>query len=370
MTIAVLITLVVIGILFKSKFDTIMAGIEEGKNFRMPPEAVTTVTVKEDSWQPVLGAVGSLTAVNGVMVSADLPGIVESINFESGKAVKKGDLLVQLDTRQEKAQLQAAVAKRELAILNLNRQQGLISKRVSAQSEFDAAAAEYRQQDANVHEIEATIARKTIRSPFDGLLGIRLVNVGQYVQAGEKIVPLQSMDPIYVDFALPQQHLAELVEGKPVQVFAEGLGTTEFPGAITAVNSMVDSTTRNVQVQATLKNPEALLRPGMFVKVDVVLPTKDKVVAVPASAISYAPYGDSVYVVEDGKDPDGKATKIVKQQFVKLGSARGDQVAVTGVDPGREVVTSGVFKLRPDAEINIKNDVQPGNESNPHPAES
>lgn len=337
----------------------------------MPPEAVTTTTVREETWQPTLSTVGSLTAVNGVLVSADLPGIIERISFESGKPVKAGDVLVQLDMRQEQAQSEAAEAKLQLASQSLNRQTDLLRKRVSSQSDYDTASAEFQQAKAILQEIRATIARKTIRAPFSGNLGIRLVNVGQYVQSGDKIVPLQSLDPIYVDFALPQQHLAELKPGNPVRIQAEGFGTATFSGEITAINSMVDTTSRNIQVQATLKNPDGKLLPGMFVKVDVLLPNEEKVLSVPASSISYAPYGDSVFVVEPSTGPEGKPNKVVKQQFVVLGSSRGDQVAVvSGLKAGQEVVTSGAFKLRPDAEVTVNNEVQPSNESSPTPADS
>jgi membrane fusion protein (multidrug efflux system) len=308
-----------------------------------------------------------------VLVSTDLAGIVSQIAFESGRELKKGDLLVKLDTQQEQSQLHSAQARRELATISLQRQKDLFAKKAVAQSDFDAAQSEFRQADAAVEEAQAMIDRKTLTDPFDGLAGIRQVDIGQYLNVGAPIAPLQSLDPIYVEFSIPQQNFSQITQGKKVRVRADGVDAQEFDGEITAIDSKVDESTRNVTIQATVKNPAHKLRPGMYVNVDVLLPEQPGVVALPATSINYAPYGDSVFIVKDAAQPgaDGKIGKEVVQQFVKLGASRGDQVSIlTGVKAGDEVVTSGVFKLRSHAAVMINNSVQPDNEENPNPPDT
>ena len=339
--------------------------------FTMPPTAVTTLIVTEQSWQPTLAAVGTVQAVNGVTVSTDLPGIVEKITFESGQPVKQGDPLVKLDTKQEEAQLNSSQARLQLAKSNLDRQKGLFQKRVSAQSDYDASDAEFKQAEAAVAEMRAMIARKVIRAPFTGALGIREVNLGQYLKSGDPVVPLQSLDPIYVNFSLPQQKLKDLIAGREVRVKADGLPGESFSGKITSVNSIVDEATRNVMVQATLENPGRKLRPGMFVNVDVILPEQVKVLALPATAINYAPYGDSVFVLEKMKDAENKEYDGVRAQMVQLGASRGDQVTVvSGIKLGEEVVPAGGFTLAPKAAVIRNNSVEPSNSAAPTPADS
>lgn len=333
--------------------------------YQPPPEAVTTIVARQERWPSTMTAVGTVAAVRGVTVSADLPGIIERIAFDSGKAVSEGDLLVELDTRQERAQLTAAEAKRDLARANRDRSRSLLDERIVSQAEFDAADAEYKSAEADAAEIRAAIARKTIRAPFSGVLGIRQINPGQYVSAGSAIVPLQSLSPIYVNFAVPQQDVAVLKPGTEVRASVE-TGGRQLTGRVTAIDSVIDPATRNVQIQATFANPDSSLRPGMFVRATVAIGDSRSVIALPGSAINYAPYGDSVFVVARLKDSKGKTYQGVREQFVKVGSARGDQVAVVaGVQAGEEVVTSGVFKLRNNAAIQINNDVQPSN--NPAP---
>jgi membrane fusion protein (multidrug efflux system) len=352
------------------KFQQIRAAIAAGAAWTPPPEAVTTIVTREETWPRSLGAIGSVSAVHGVTVSADLAGIVEKIELESGRSAKAGQVLVRLDTSQERAQLAAAEAQRDLARLNLDRARRLVETGAIAQAEYDRLAAEAKQAEARMGEIQAVIDRKTIRAPFSGVLGIRQVDLGQYLAAGEPIVPLQSLDPVYVDFSVPQQDVGELRVGAEVRVSADSLAVHQS-GRITAVNSIVDQDTRNVQAQATFANPGGRLRPGMFVDVQVVVGTTHDVVALPASAISYAPYGNSVFIVSDMKAKDGRPYKGVRQQFVKLGPGRGDQVAVlSGVKSGEEVVTSGVFKLRNGAAVLINNAVQPSNNPAPRPADS
>jgi membrane fusion protein, multidrug efflux system len=353
------------------KIRQVQAGIAQNASFQPPPEAVTTVRATADRWPASVDSIGTVEAVHGVTVAADLPGLVSRIEFDSGKKVRAGDVLVRLDTRQEQAQLQAAEAQRSLATVNFERIKGLREKGITSQSEYDAAAAQHKQTAAQTGETRATIGRKTIRAPFSGVLGIRQVNLGQYLRPGDPIVELQSLDPIYVNFDVPQQQLGELQIGAEVRVTAEGIEKSDATGTITAVNSIVDQGTRNIQIQATLANPEEKLRPGMFVQAQVVLGAGEPVVALPASAINYAPYGNSVFIVGQMKGKDGKPYSGVRQQFVKLGSSRGDQVAVvSGVKPGEEVVTSGVFKLRSGAAVVVNNKVQPSNNPAPKPEDS
>jgi membrane fusion protein (multidrug efflux system) len=353
------------------KYQQIRAAIAGAASFQPPPEAVTTLTAEEQPWEETLSAIGSLTAVQGVTVSSDLPGIVARIAFDSGELVSKGDVLVELDTKQEQAQLRAAEADRELAHLSLQRVRGLFDKGVTSRAELDSAEARFKSADARVGEIRATIDRKTIRAPFSGVLGIRQVNVGQYLNSGDAVVPLQSLDPIYVNFSVPQQELEHLRLGIEVSVRSDGSQPVEARGKVNAVDAVVDEATRNVRVQATLPNPDRKLHPGMFVDTRIEVGTSAPAVVIPASSILYAPYGDSVFVVEDLKGPTGGTYLGVRQQFVKLGPARGDQISVlSGLKAGEQVVTSGAFKLRNGAAVKVNNAVQPSNDPAPRPQES
>ena len=353
------------------KFQQIQTAIAEGAAFQPPPEAVTTVIAPQEEWPVTLDAIGTLAPVQGVTVSADLPGIVDRIAFDSGRTVAEGDVLVRLDTRQEEAQLAAAEAQRDLTRLSFERMKALVEDGAVSRAEYDRAAAEFKQADARIGEIQATIARKTIRAPFSGILGIRQVNLGQYLAGGDPVVPLQALNPIYVNFGVPQQQAGSVRIGRTVRMTTEDLAGAEFTGRVTAINSVVDEATRNVQVQATLANPGGRLRPGMFVQTRLSLGSSRSVVALPASAVNYAPYGDSVFIVTDMKGPDGTTYRGVRQQVVTLGGGRGDQVAVlSGVTPGEEVVTSGVFKLRNGAAVRVNNSVQPANSPAPNPTDS
>lgn len=351
------------------KFQQIQTAIASGQSFRPPPETVTTIVAEPERWQARLEATGSVVPVQGVTLSADQPGVVDQILFESGAHVQAGDALVLLDTRQERARLASVEAQLDLANSRLERSRALLDRQVIAQADYDDAVAQARQAEAAVSEIKAAIERKTIRAPFTGHTGIRLVNLGQYVQSGDPVVPLQSHNPIYVNFAVPQQQVADLKVGAVVEAAADSGGVAT--GRITAINPVVDQATRNVQVQATFRNDHELLRAGAYVNVTVLLGKQAPTVAVPASAINYAPYGNSVFVVEKLKGPDGSEYTGVRQQFVQLGSARGDRVSVLkGVNQGDEVVTSGVFKLRPNAAVVVDNTVQPSNSLDPKPANS
>ena len=360
-----------IAVLGVIKVRQFQAMAQQFAEMQPPPEAVTTIVAKREQWPATLSAIGTIAAVQGVTVSADLPGIVDRIAFESGRAVSAGDILVQLDTRQEQAQLAAAEAELELARLTFERMKGLVEQDAVSRAEFDDAATAQKQAEARIREIRATIERKTIRAPFAGILGIREVNLGQYLTAGAAVVPLQSLDPIYVNFGVPQQYAGQMKMGRTVRVTASDRGDAAYTGRVTAIDSVVDDTTRNVRVQATLRNAGGTLRAGMFVQTEVLIGASQSVIALPASAISYAPYGDSVFVVAELKDDQGKPYRGVRQQVVKLGGTRGDQIAVlSGIDPGEEVVTSGVFKLRNGAAVQINNGVQPANSAAPRPADS
>ena len=348
------------------KFKQFQAMAEQFAAMQPPPDAVTTIVAAEEQWPSTLNAIGTVAAVQGVTVSADLPGVVDRITFDSGKSVQKGDVLVQLDTRQEQAQLAGAESQLQLARLNHERMKGLVQQDAVSRAEYDTAAATLQQAEARLSEIRATIERKTIRAPFSGVLGIRQVNLGQYLTGGAAIVPLQSLDPIYVNFSVPQQDVPQMRIGRTIHVTSNEHGG-DFTGRISAIDSVIDQATRNVQVQATLANAGAKLRPGMFVQTQVVLGAPQRVVALPASSINYAPYGDSVFIVTDMKNEQGHPYRGVRQQVVKLGPARGDQIAVvSGIKPGEEVVTSGVFKLRNGAPIQVNNKVQPANSSTPN----
>src|SRR5262245_31826407 len=283
------------------KFKQIQTAIAEGAAFQMPPEAVTTIVAAEDEWPATLNAIGTIAAVQGVTVSADLPGTVDRILFESRQAVQAGDVLALLDTRQEQATLAALEAQRELARITFDRMQGLLAERVISQAELDRATAEFRQTDARVGEVRAVIERKKIRAPFSGVLGLRQVNLGQYLAGGAGLVELQSLNPIHANFGVPQQPAGQIAVGRTVRLTTDDPSGFAWVGRVTAIDSTVDEATRNIQIQATLTNRDGKLRPGMFVQTEVMLGPSRALVAVPASAISYAPYGDSVFVVSDLK---------------------------------------------------------------------
>jgi membrane fusion protein, multidrug efflux system len=338
----------------------------------MPPTTVSSAVVKEEDWAPTLSAIGSVSAVQGAVVSTELSGVVAEINFQNGGVAKKGDVLMRLDSSAEEAQLRTAEADLELARANLERERNLAARKVVSQQEFDAAQSTFGQKQGAVDNMRAFITKKEVRAPFDGMLGIRQVNVGQMINSGQQVVQLTALDRVYVDFALPQQNLPQLGTGYEARVHADALPGREFNGKVTAINSMVDAATRNVGVQATLENPDHELRPGMFVKVDVILPEKSKTLVIPGSAVSYAPYGNSVFVIDKKKDPKtGKESQSLRQAFVRIGEARGDFVSVKeGLKAGDVVVSTGVFKLRNGMPVVINNDLAPKPQLNPRPVDS
>lgn len=363
---------IIVGVLGGIKSLQINRMIAQGEQFAPPPETVTTAAVQSANWPTELTAVGSLEAVQGVMVTAELRGKVVNIAFEPGSAVMAGDLLVQQDTSLETAQLSSAEASRELGRLNLKRAKELLPDNVITQSDFDSTEAEYKQALAQVDTIRATIAKKTIRAPFAGRLGLRLVNLGQTLNEGDHIVSLQALDPIFVNFQLPQQEIAKIRQGLMVKLTADALPDTGIEGTITAVNPQVDSTTRNIRVQATVANADEDLRPGMFVNVAIRLPEAVEVLTIPATAVLYAPYSDSVFVVEDQAGQDGKSTgSVVRQQFVRLGEKRGDFIAVlSGLKAGETVVSTGGFKLRNGQAVVADNTLSPEFKLAPEPEDA
>jgi len=365
-----LVALVVVLLLIKGLQIFTMAS--SGKNMTPPPVTVTSAVVKEENWSPVLPAIGSVSAVQGAIVATELGGVVSEIKFQNGGVAKKGDVIVKLDASQEEALLRSAEAEAELARTDLERAQGLASQKVVSKAELDAAESKFRRLTAIADQMRSNIRKKTLVAPFDGQLGIRQVNVGQMINAGQQIVPLTSLDPVYVDFALPQQHLAQLAQGLEVRVRSDAAPGREFKGKLTAINSMVDPVTRNVSVQATLENPDHALRPGMFAKTEVELPEKRPALVIPGSAVSYAPFGDSVFVIEKKKDEKtGKESEVIRQQFVRVGEARGDFVSITnGLKAGETVVGTGVFKLRNGMAVAINNDLAPKPQVNPTPVDS
>jgi membrane fusion protein (multidrug efflux system) len=338
----------------------------------MPPTTVSSVPVKEEDWAPVLPAVGTISAVQGATVSAELAGTVAEIKFQNGGLAKQGDVLVKLDASSEEAQLHTAEADLELARADLERARDLAARNVVSKAELDSAESKFKQKEGTVGNMRAMIVKKEVRAPFDGLLGIRLVNVGQMVTPGQQVVSLQALEPLYVDFALPQQYLSKLSEGLDVHVQTDVMPGHDFVGKLTALNSSVDPVTRNVALQGTLENRDHALRPGMFAKVEVMLPEKHKTLVVPGTAISYAPYGDSVFVIEKKKDDKtGKESQMLRQAFVRVGEARGDFVSINqGLEPGQTVVSAGVFKLRNGMPVVINNELAPQPQLNPKPPDT
>ena len=339
---AVIGVLLIIAGLAGIKTLQIRSMIASGKAFVPPAETVTTVAVTADSWETALTAVGTLNAVQGVTVSAELAGKVARISFEPGTSVKKGDVLLRQDTTSEEAQLPGALSQVNLNRANQKRAEQLFQEGIISQADHDTAVSNTEQAQAQVDNIRATIAKKTIRAPFSGRLGIRQANLGQMLREGDPIVTLQSLDPIYADFSLPQQLLSQVRPGLPVRVTCDALPGETIQGRMSAVSPQVDADTRNIKVEATVSNRAEKLRPGMFVNVAVGLPVRRKVLAIPATAVLYAPYSDSVFVVEAAKDgKGGTGGRQLRQQFVRLGEKRGDFVAVAGgVKEGDTIVST------------------------------
>jgi len=364
-------TLFVVSLLFVGLGAVKVAQIKamSSQSHVMPAASVSTFEARTENWQPVISSIGTLAPVQGVTVSSDADGPIVKIYVESGATVHAGDLLMEIDSAVERAQLQAAEAQQVLAQLNAKRAAELLEKNTISQSELDQATAQLNQSHGAVTALKATIDKKAVRAPFDGRVGIRLVNLGQFVSRGQALFPLQKLDALYVNFKIPQRLLSELSIGQKVAVAVDAYAATRFEGLVSAIDSEVDPSTRNFSVQATLANPSEQLRPGMFAQVEVQLTASAEHVILPATAIAYAPYGNSVYIVEKMKGADGVEYLGVRQQFVKLGATRGDLIALEGgVKAGEQVVTAGVFKLRNAMPVQVNNTVLPGSDPAPHPA--
>ena len=337
----------------------------------IPPVTVSTIHATNEAWQPQFKAVGSLRAVRGVDLASEISGLVRSVHFKSGDEVKAGQLLVQLNADPDIAQLHALEAAADLAEITYERDKKQIEAQAISQSTLDSASADLKSKQAQVTQQAAVVAKKTISAPFAGRLGISSINPGQYVNSGEKIVTLQSLDSIFIDFSLPQQELSRVSRGQTAVVFIDAYPGKTFTGKITAINPKVDPDSRNVQVEAVIANPGRELLPGMYATLEVLYGAAQHYLTLPRTAVTFNPYGETVYLVEEkGTDKAGKKTLTVRQTFVTLGPARGDQVAVlSGVKEGDQVVTSGQLKIKNNSVVIINNQVQPLNDAAPKPVE-
>ena len=376
--VAILGVVLLIGGLATVKYKQIASLISFGKEMQKagpPPETVGVAVAQSQVWEGTLTTIGSIAPVRGVALSNDAPGVVQQIFFESGDVVRQGQVLLQLDSSVERAQLASTASRRELASINAGRTRALVSSGALAPSQLDNDDYALKTSTKDVTALQAQIDRKVVRAPFAGRLGIRAVNLGQYLNPGTQITVLEDIDSVYVDFTLPQQDLATVKVGMPVRVNIEGASTSS-DGVIRAIDPEVDATTRSIKLRASVPNKGETLRPGMFANVSVVLPPQAPQVTIPATALMHAAYGDSVYVVENKKDDagqpiagkDGKPVEIARQQFVKVGDARGDFVAILdGVTAGTTLVTAGGFKLHNGSPIVVDNDLKPSALLDPHP---
>lgn len=357
----------IVGSLVGVKGLQIMALIEAGESMPEPEETVAAHYVEVRNIEQSIAALGTVTPVSGVDIAADAPGVVREIAFRSGEVVRYGQLLVQLDVAVEKAELASAEASVRLADVSLERARDLYRKEAIPRADLDAAEANQAQAKARVEAMKATIDRKTIRAPFDGQLGVRRVQLGQFLNSGSPVVSLQSMESVYVDFSLPQQRLSLLETGMAVRVHSDAFPDEIFEGELTTIEPAVDGRTRNLRLQASFENSDYRLRPGMFVRVEVVLPEEESVKLIPATSVLAAPYGDSIFVVQERDD----GAQIVRQRFVRLGWNVGDYVVIEeGVEEGDLVVSDGAFKLRNDLKVRIDNDKAAQPSFNPQPDEA
>jgi membrane fusion protein (multidrug efflux system) len=340
------------------------------QNMQLPPVTVSTATVTASSWMPEIAAVGSLRAQRGVDVTAQAAGQIVALHFDSGDAVAAGDLLVQQYTADDQARLEGLVAARELAERNLARAEDLRAKKLISELDFDSRGTELRVARAVESELGLSIEKRAVRAPFSGRLGIRQVDIGQYIEPGDAIARLEAQDVIYLDFPVPQRRFGALSLGQSVAVHVDAWPEQRFEGVVSAIEPQVERATRNVRVRAEIDNRDGRLVPGMFARIDVQLPTQQNVLTVPQSAIVYSPYGDAVYVVEEGQQPDaeGALTLTAVNTFVVTGPTRGDQIAIeSGLQADMTVVTAGQQKLRNGSRVVINNSVPVGNDPNPTP---
>jgi membrane fusion protein (multidrug efflux system) len=353
------------------KFIQIRQAIAEHANFKMPPESVTTFEAKEVVWNNQWKTIGSIAAIEGAELAAEEAGRVSKIGVESGARVEKGQMLLELDTSVEEADLKGALARLEQARQNLVRVNNLKIQSATSAATVEEAQSRVRQSDAEVGSLKASIDRKKITAPFAGRVGIRMVNIGQYVSQGTLLLPLFSIDPVYVNFSVPQQVSSKVTPGSKVLVRVDAASEKTFEGTVSAINPNIDQATRNLSIQAKVNNTDEFLRPGMFANVSMDFGDKLKYVVIPVSGISYAPYGDSVYIVNTAKLDDGTEKLVAKNQIVHLGERRGDFVAVlSGVKVGDSVISTGAFKLRDGADLVIHNEKAPKLSENPEVQDS
>lgn len=366
MTIMVLVLLVVFGGIFGWKAFVNMKTQEFLSNMKAPPVTVATMVAEQSEWQPYLSATGSLRAVQGVDVTAEVPGTVTKLEFDSGESVEKGDKLLVLDTSTETAELRGLRAQAELARQTLKRKRELRERRVGSQSELDQAQAQYDNARAGAAAKQAVIEKKTIRAPFAGELGLRQVDLGQYLEPGTPIVTLQALDPIYLDFTLPQQQFDKASVGQPVAFRIEGF-EGDFSGEVLAISPKVEAGTRSFQLRAQLDNPGKRLKPGMFGRVEIMQADIRNVITLPQTAIAFNPYGDTVFkVVEETSEEGGEPVKRSMRVNVRTGETRGDQVQIlSGIEAGDQVVVAGQLKLRGGDQLIIDNEVLPQNQADP-----
>ena len=358
------------GLLFGVKYKQIRDYTIKMQSQVQPPVKVTSYTVKKSTWKNTIKAVGGLEATQGAMLSAEADGRVVQIAFDSGKIVKKDDLLVKLDTSVEEAELVGAKARLELSRLNLERQKALRGKNANSKMDLDNAESEFENSKAAVEQLEAIIKKKNITAPFDGIVGIRLVNVGQMITTGTNIVAVHTLDPLYVNFNLPEQDLAKIKIGNKINVNVDAFPDKTFEATLTAIDSYVDPKTRNILVQGTLSNPQNILRSGIYARVQVDLGNDREVKAIPISSINYSPYGNSVYVISKAKDSkDPQRTAVSK--FIRLGEKLGDMTEVLeGLEDGDEIISSATFKIMNNGSVIVDNTIQPSDEINPNPENS
>jgi membrane fusion protein, multidrug efflux system len=366
-----IIMLILVGLVFGGVF-----GFEAFKNAMIkkfmaargaPPQTISAATAKMEEWQPQIEAVGSLRAVNGADLAFEVPGIITELHFKSGDDVAAGDVLAMLRADDDIARLAALQATASLSEITMQRDQEQFKIKAVSQATLDTDAANLKNANASVVQQQAVVDKKTLRAPFAGHIGVRLIDIGQYINAGTTVVTLQALDPIYADFFLPQQALTQLRIEQTVTVKVDTYPDQDFTGTVTAINPKVDSATRNVQVRATLKNPDRRLLPGMYATVIIAAGDKQRYVTLPQTAVTYNPYGETVFVVDDkGKDPQGKPQLAARQIFVTAGPKRGDQVAILkGVEQGETVVTAGQMKLRNGSPLIIDNTIRPTADANP-----
>lgn len=338
-------------------------------SYQPPPVTISSSKAKAEIWQPSIRAVGSLVAINGVNVTSQVAGQVIAIYFQSGQFVKMGQLIIKLDDRTDLEDLQNYQAQLKLDQLDFNRQNQLIKSKSVSQQAFDQAQAKLQQSTALVAKTQVLISQKTITAPFDGKIGIRMVNLGQYISPGTPLVNLQSFNPLYVQFSLPQQNLSQLFQGQMLRLKVDAYKGETFFGKVTAINSEVSNLTRNILVQGTIPNIDNRLYPGMFANVHVLLPKQENVVTVPQTAVTFNLFGDSVYVIRhEGSDKSGKPILRVHLQYVKTGERRNNAVAIlSGIKTGDDVVTSGQLKLEDGTQVEINNSVNLNNAPSSEP---